>query len=771
MIYLYLFGTCFHFIYVFMIIGEYTTKGNAVIESKKVTFTAFNDRHGMRFYQLSNGTYGSKVHWAVLTEGDIGVTQWIPAASERVAGIKNLCSFKRIVDAGFTYAMEYKEDGHIGINLGALNVESSVPEKDMFGLVYDDSKRYVLFIDDVDYGYEIDPNTNTMYINVKYKDGTSEGIQLVGTKPSKDYIITSKPVKCIVGTYYVAYNPFARIGLYETYELVSWSPAPEDLNYIAKTYTDSEIKVTKGLIESKVSQTDFDALGQVVSNQGTEISQTKTDINLVSTVSGNARLIALAMSKGKMLNRDPEFRSGLNGISVYNNSGGGTVTVERTTDVNLPNQSGYKIKITTVQGSVSPGLGGFTFNTRSRANAVFITRFIAWIPAGRAIEWASNATGNGRTAKWLTNNVGTGDWEEYAYYVKCGTGGTFNGTNYFYLVSGGAPVTWYLAFATVYDAGSIDDTPTKDELKTGITIKPGAINIFGKDISIAGMVTFSGLSASEQQNFKGNTGPQGPQGPQGFLDATAMRNLQNDFATKLGYSSYDQMASYATQGKTIINGGLIRTNLIDATAIVTNALAAGRITTGNITVTNGAQIGYFTIQDNGLYSDGLSTVITMKNSSGQVIIIPQMITITRNDGGASISTSGNSYVDLNGTNINLAGTVAVNINSKLITNGIVKMTQGLIFRTRVISSSIALDSSDCFVVCTNSGSINVTLPGYPEVGRFIYVRRRNGSVTIYGGTNSIYSNKVLSSATLGNNSDLFMFVFDGTYWILNYCGV
>lgn len=799
-------------------IGEYTTKGDSVIESKKVTFTAFNDRNGMRFYQLPNGTYGSKVHWAVLTEGDIGVTQWIPSASERGVGIKNLCSFKRIVDAGFTYAMEYKEDGHIGINLGALNVESSVPEKDMFGLVYDDSKRYVLFIDDVDYGYEIDPNTNTMYINVKYKDGTSEGIQLVGTKPSKDYIITSKPVKCIVGTYYVAYNPFARIGLYETYELVSWSPAPEDLNYIAKTYTDSEIKVTKGLIESKVSQTDFDALGQVVSNQGTEISQTKTDINLVSTVSGNARLIALAMSKGKMLNRDPEFRSGMNGISVYNNSGGGTVTVERTTDVNLPNQSGYKIKITTVQGSVSPGLGGFTFNTQTRANAVFITRFIAWVPVGYKIEWGSNSTGNGGTSKWLTNNVGTGDWEEYAYYVKCGSSGTFSGTNFFYLAGGDGslPVTWYLAFATVYDAGSIDDTPTKDELKTGITIKPGAINIFGKDISIAGMVTFSGLSASEQQNFKGNTGPQGPQGPQGptgptgatgatgsigpigpqgpqgsqgpkgdkgdtgpqgpqgpqgFLDATAMRNLQNDFATKLGYSSYDQMASYATQGKTIINGGLIRTNLIDATAIVTNALAAGRITTGNITVTNGAQIGYFTIQDNGLYSDGLSTVITMKNSSGQVIIIPQMITITRNDGGASISTSGNSYVDLNGTNINLAGTVAVNINSKLITNGIVKMTQGLIFRTRVISSSIALDSSDCFVVCTNSGSINVTLPGYPEVGRFIYVRRRNGSVTIYGGTNSIYSNKVLSSATLGNNSDLFMFVFDGTYWILNYCGV
>lgn len=795
-------------------LAHFYTKGDKVIESKQFTMGGYKPSSTFAFYQFPNGTYGSKVHWAVLTDGNIGVTQWIPAASERVAGIKNLCSYSNIVKAGFTYASRYDDDGTILMLPGILHSESYNANKDMFGLTYDPKKRYYVFIDHSVLSSTIPNGTRSIFLRIVYTDGTSEDMSVFNDSIGNNFILTSKAIRYILGSYDTSVSTYLRIGIFETNTPVTWSPAPEDLNYIAKTYTDSEIKITKGLIESKVSQTDFDALGQVVSSQGTEISQTKTDINLVSTVSGNARLIALAMSKGKMLNRDPEFRSGMNGISVYNNSGGGTVSVERTTDVNLPNQSGYKLKITTT-GPAVPGLGGFYFGTQTRANAVFITRFIAWVPVGYRIEWASNQIGNGSSSKWLTNNVGTGDWEEYAFYVKCGSSGTFSTTNYFYLAGGNGnlPVVWYLAFATVYDAGSIDDTPTKDELKTGITIKPGAINIFGKDISIAGMVTFSGLSASEQQNFKGNTGPQGPQGPQGptgptgatgatgsigpqgpqgsqgpkgdkgdtgpqgpqgpqgFLDATAMRNLQNDFATKLGYSSYDQMASYATQGKTIINGGLIRTNLIDATAIVTNALAAGRITTGNITVTNGAQIGYFTIQDNGLYSDGLSTVITMKNSSGQVIIIPQMITITRNDGGASISTSGNSYVDLNGTNINLAGTVAVNINSKLITNGIVKMTQGLIFRTRVISSSIALDSSDCFVVCTNSGSINVTLPGYPEVGRFIYVRRRNGSVTIYGGTNSIYSNKVLSSATLGNNSDLFMFVFDGTYWILNYCGV
>lgn len=474
---------------------------------------------------------------------------------------------------------------------------------------------------------------------------------------------------------------YKNINLVEGDVGTAWSPSANDIessaSEIANTHTDAEIRATKKLIESKVSQTDFNALGQVVSDQGTEISQTKTDINLVSTVSGNAHLLALTMSKGQMLYRDPEFRNGANGISVYNNNGNGTVRVERASDVNLPNKSGYKLKITT-SGAATPGLGGFFFGTQTRANAVFVTRFIAWVPVGYKIEWGSNSTGNGGTSKWLTNNVGTGDWEEYAYYVKCGSSGTFSSTNFFYLAGGNGslPVIWYLAFATVYDAGSVDDTPTKDELKTGITIKPGAINIFGKDISIAGMVTFSGLSASEQQNFKGNTGPQGPQGPQGptgptgatgatgsigpigpqgpqgsqgpkgdkgdtgpqgpqgpqgFLDATAMRNLQNDFATKLGYSSYDQMSSYATQGKTIINGGLIRTNLIDATAIVTNALAAGRITTGNITVTDGAYLGGWSIEGN--------SIVIRSAASAKIIVEPSGTRFLRiNDSSSELMT-------------------------------------------------------------------------------------------------------------------------------------
>ena len=636
------------------LIANYETKGEKVIESQKITMKGYKPNEGMYFYQFPNGTYGSKVHWAVLTDGNIGVTQWIPSKNERVAGIKNLCSFKRIVDVGFTYALNYEDDGRFYVSPGKLNEQTNLANKDMFGLTYDPTKQYYIFIDAAFRSDTENDKASTFFI-VKYTDGTEQRICIVyPDRVEYNHIITQKPISKIVGSYGYVYGASLRIGVFETNTPVTWSPAPEDLNYIAKTYTDSEIKVTKGLIESKVSQTDFDALGQVVSNQGTEISQTKTDINLVSTVSGNARLIALAMSKGKMLNRDPEFRSGMNGIGIYNNSGNGMVAVERAADINLPNQSGYKIKITT-SGAVEPGLGGFTFSTQTRANAVFITRFIAWVPVGYRIEWATNSTGGG-TAKWLTNNVGTGDWEEYAYYIKCGTEGTYSTTNFFYLTrgDGSLPVTWYLAFATVYDAGSIDDTPTKDELKTGITIKPGAINIFGQDISFAGKITFSSLdsgsqntinaassnassavstansaastanSAASTANSAKNTADSAASSAgsalatansaKGVADSAASaaataKNIAgsaksglDSLKNGLGSLAYKNLVEKAELGTTIISGGYIKSELIEVDAILAGKIGAASITTGNLTVTNGSYLGGWQIQNNAIYS-------------------------------------------------------------------------------------------------------------------------------------------------------------------------
>lgn len=798
-------------------LAEFPKSDEETIVSKKIT-PSYDDQPYFYFYKVpQQETTQTYVKWAVITEGDIGVTQWIPSASERGVGIKNLCSYKRITDAGFTYLRDYKDDGTFYVDPGLLHEQTNLANKDMFGLTYDPNKQYYIFIDKAFRTDDTD-NLSTIFV-IKYTDGTEETVcQVYRDKISKNYIITNKPISRIVGSYYSGYGTYMRVGVYETSFQVSWSPAPEDLNYIAKTYTDSEIKVTKGLIESKVSQTDFDALGQVVSNQGTEISQTKTDINLVSTVSGNARLIALAMSKGKMLYRDPEFKVGGNGISVYNNSGGGAVTVERTTDVNLPNQSGYKIKITTVQGSVSPGLGGFTFNTKTRANAVFITRFIAWVPAGYKIEWATNSTGSGGGGKWLTNNVGTGNWEEYAFHVKCGSSGTFSGTNFFYLArgDGSLPVTWYLAFATVYDAGSIDDTPTKDELKTGITIKPGAINIFGQDISIAGMVTFSGLSASEQQNFKGNTGPQGPQGPkgdtgatgpqglqgpagakgpqgdrgpqglpgpqgpqgatgpqgpQGLLDETAMLSLKNSIASNIGYSSWQDMVNHASSEprETIVVGGYINTVLIDATAIVTNALSAGRITANYLTVTGESMIGGFKISGTSLTSGSMTISTQNIQFSGDSITAGLGINTAPATLGLNVPLwiNNNKYADTCiAARFSATGAYQKENNIALALVGCIS---GFAVKLRSITSGGYLTLEDCFVSCSFSGSDqNVYLPKDPPVGKVYLIKRwpgtgrgpivhANGS-TLNGGA---------TSDLLKEDNHLAICVWGGRSWSYN----
>ena len=114
----------------------------------------------------------------------------------------------------------------------------------------------------------------------------------------------------------------------------------------------------------------------------------------------------------------------------------------------------YMIEITTdASSSVSPGLGGFSFGTSTSANREFVAYFRAKIPAGRKLNFASNATGDNPVRKWVASNDGngTGGWYTYAYYVRCGATGSFSTTNYFYINGGSRPVTWYLEMATVFD--------------------------------------------------------------------------------------------------------------------------------------------------------------------------------------------------------------------------------------------------------------------------------------------------------------------------------
>lgn len=62
---------------------EFSITGSKIVESRTFKYSSTRNSSLMAFYQFPNGTYGSKVHWAVLVEGNKGPNAWIPSLSEQ----------------------------------------------------------------------------------------------------------------------------------------------------------------------------------------------------------------------------------------------------------------------------------------------------------------------------------------------------------------------------------------------------------------------------------------------------------------------------------------------------------------------------------------------------------------------------------------------------------------------------------------------------------------------------------------------------------------
>ena len=256
-------------------IATLVTKGDKVVESYKITMAGYKPTSAMYFFQFPNGTYGSKVHWAVLTDGNLGVTSWIPSASEKNVGLKNLCSFKRITDAKFTYASRYDDDGTFLIDAPLLHKETLVANNDMFGLTYKGDKRYYIFVDYFNPTTTIPSGVRSIFFRVIYTDGATSEISVFSDRIENNFLLTEKPISRIVGSYGTGINVYTRIGVYETNFPVSWSPAPEDQLYQSVKYTDTQILAVDGKIELTV-KTKVENLGIGANNL---FSYTSSDLN------------------------------------------------------------------------------------------------------------------------------------------------------------------------------------------------------------------------------------------------------------------------------------------------------------------------------------------------------------------------------------------------------------------------------------------------------------------------------------------------------------
>lgn len=654
---------------------DFDTKGNMVVESKKVTMVGYKPGTKLTFFQFPQGTYGSKVHWAVLTDGNLGVTSWIPAASEKNVGLKNLCSFKRITDAGFTYAKNYQDDGMFDIYVGALNEETNVANKDMFGLTYNPNQRYFILIDK----YDSKGTSEKLILYIKYTDGTLDTIVLESSGITNNNFITSKPISKIVGTFYYGYNVSARIGVYETNYPVSWSPAPEDGVNQSIEYTKSQIDVVEKKIELKVSSTTYE--------EG--LSKTQR--------------ISRYLSLGRMLpeHSDVCFSKGLNRLSRYNNAGTEGVQIHRASFTGIPNNTGYccVINTNTSRGDTSPGAGGFYFGNGARYAARFLYKIVALIPSGKHIQFASNATGAGSTQEWLTGTTGTGKYEEYYFLVTCGESGPLGTTGFFYIEEYGN-VEWYVAYATVYDVYGDNSQINRTTYETKITQLDQSISLKASQsdlnattervrqaeikieadrlqLTVVEGKADGAQSTANSANSLAGTANNKADAVDGRVTATQNGLVEtgiNITSRKIVLKSDNVLfQNNAGQQTAAINAnGKLTANAIEVGEVVANGFAAQRITTGNLTVTdgaviagmtisggvlrgsnveltNGAKIGSFIIS-NGIFSaQGVPAGMQMSLGSNLSTFDSSGVKIDHNSGGYALTTNGNGRVYLKGS--------------------------------------------------------------------------------------------------------------------------
>ena len=204
------------------------------------------------------------------------------------------------------------------------------------------------------------------------------------------------------------------------------------------------------------------AIQDEIKRQADEAAQEKVD---EEAELAKWRAIGYSWNSGKPLwTDDPTFKTGTNGLGVYDNSGNATVTITREAkQSDSPvSDSEYNLKIVCSGGAI-PDNGGFLRHFMTRANAVFVFRFIAKLPEGTGFNFNYNDFGTGQAFKWVTSTRGTGRFEEYICVAKCGATGSFSTIGYF-SIWGTAPVTCYLAYAGAFDVTA--GVSTGEQLQT-----------------------------------------------------------------------------------------------------------------------------------------------------------------------------------------------------------------------------------------------------------------------------------------------------------------
>ena len=564
-----------------------------------------------------------------------------------------------------------------------------------------------------------------------------------------------------------------------------WTPAPEDaaqdaqdkanaaLN-AAKTYTNSEISVVNGKINLKVDSSTFNALGNRVSSCESRITQTENSIKLKAdqtTVNGiNSRLqsaeakitpdaIKLTVKEQTTQLANTAANNAVNGLQI----GGTNLLTNTALLINISGWGATRDTGKVLEGryslkQVTTGLTANAWRGAEQTNSTYLTAnagevFTAsiysltdnrgGIDSGCAMEIRYYNSSGSRITQSAVNIVPSANnvWQRFTLTGTCPAGTvrvgfvwyvTKNGTlwvNGMKLEKGSKATAW---------SASPYDSPTTEEIKSQFTMDSSGISMLGKKIAFTGLITFNSL-ATDAKNQITNA------------QNNAINTSRDNIAQKLGYSNYQDMVNKASAGQTIVNGGYIRTSLINTNELVAKKISAASGSLEKVEIKqnslNGNEVGIF-------YGPTNNTTLR---------IMPQWIGTAPND-AFSVEKSGSSQFNIvqyigrrRGNSLDrclyidgvaeiygrlgIAKAANTGFNSSfpaLVSEGIANYGQLCLASIRRITSggTYYLNDSDSYIFTNASSPVSVYLPtANLTKGQMIWFSNRNstGDLTIRGG--------------------------------------
>ena len=342
------------------------------------------------------------------------------------------------------------------------------------------TNKYLWYYQTINYTTGSPTNTTPAIIGV-YGDTGGKGATGKGiTSVTPQYYLSNSNTTQTGGTWKTSQDTWSSGKYYWTRDSILWSDgttttttpmlatALNNANSVAnnaQTIANQTADKFTWIVKSGTNSTNFtltDRTAQLVSDE----------INLKGLVkfSGLTSSTQKSLSEGKCLFPDLTFSIGTNNIEKYCNANTATypnaVKVERIDrQSDTPTSSKHCMRVTLGTGSFTASCG-FVQSVDSRANAVFVQRFIAKLPVGYEFVNAINLMGTGSNDEFISSTKGTGNYEEYVRVTKCGSKGTFNNGGYVYVrainsssatPTDNNPVVFYIASCTTYDITESSD--------------------------------------------------------------------------------------------------------------------------------------------------------------------------------------------------------------------------------------------------------------------------------------------------------------------------